>query len=1408
MRLNRLGAVLGLALAASLMMFLTASAATGSAQHAPVASGWTLVKFVQTQPACTGVGFQGAENYNRLECGFGYFRVNIDGTELSPVTSTAALVKITFLDRDGNALATQTTTRRTTAGSEGWQFTVQPGLSWPAGPVTIRVTDVDTDGAGPSPNQHGNFGENGIVLNALGARVAPGPGEHAPGTATPVNGNLYEIEHVSALVSPKEIPVAGTVNLQVRTPSGEVRGPYGPFVADAQGKFSGILPPSATAGISPTAATGFKTTVAIEAVDARYSDPATGSWASKNAGSGALALFVPPTSLLLENNFTSDVGWVKPGDTYPFRVFVRNYTSSAAANAVVKIPAPDGTTFTRVSPQDAGSTAGISNGRITWNIGTVPAATGSEPTLRTLVVEAKAKTLGQDPKIVWKNLSSTATLTYTAGPTLTSTSHGPKVIPQKASYDTARYGDRPFAVVTADYFDRKHEAAHTGESLREKINSPDVTGSTFNLYQEMSYGQLFPHGTLPAAGITTAGWNVQWKSDRFKNEGWHFSDPSPGGACYGTSFKSLAGSAVYPERIHDGWYQLPGNNDYYGDDTDSFGNVAAPNGGFIDNACGPIGKAVFDAAQIADPEIDYSDYDTDKDGVVDFFMLVFAGLGGNGPSQLNAPPYDNIWPHSSSLEFYYTDPATGQKGYVSDDQDKDLEGRPLYYTDSSRSQMTTTQTSYPVYVRVGPYNVNPESAIDRASVISHEYGHSLGLPDFYSNPGGNRTTYGDWMLMANDKSQNMDTFGKQELGWLVPRVLKPGQTTATGVKDGKLNTHRIDWQQPDGTPYTLTGSTVNNGEAYVAKLPGRRLIDPAKVPSGSHVWWSGSGDGFGCAPAGGHNLDISVPALKALPAGTPVTMTFKSMWDMEWDFDYGFVMVPSVDSSGNVTYQSLPSQNGYTTDAAINPNASDCQLTYGNGITGSSGSYDAGTQTLDRAPNLTSYPAPVFLTDSYDLTSFAGKASAIRFSYSTDPGVAHNGWYIDDLTITTGDGTVLYSSEFEDANDPAFYNGGCNKDGLSTSDRCTDGWNYIDASTTSDADHAYYMEMRDRSGYDMDGHGQNDRDPIGFLPGFYLMYTDESTGYGNYGSSDGDAPSQSPLDAHPEIGNETPNLNDAAFTAGTSFSDSVNAAQPQGWIDNYKDGTTSYADGNWHFDFNCLSFNVTRMTGNDIGPATAPGNLEGDVTFTLGSGCGAFDYGYGVANAAPTAVAAAKPKTVDVGDPVTLDGSASYDDLQASTDLSYSWDTDSNGTADATGRTVVYRYTTPGTYTVTLKVTDSGGLSSTATTKVTVRGSDLRVTGVSTSKQNGQFIITATVANFGAGKAAASKTRFRLDGSTLIALVDTPAIAAGKSVNVVANWSPGTATGQHTIAVTADSTGLVAETNESNNTASTTVTVG
>ncbi len=474
----------------------------------------------------------------------------------------------------------------------------------------------------------------------------------------------------------------------------------------------------------------------------------------------------------------------------------------------------------------------------------------------------------------------------------------------------------------------------------------------------MSLGQLFPHGTVPSAGIATADFKYA--------PGFEFTTPKVANTCkgatYGPAASGVAGTPLYPERITNGVYNLPGQTQYYG--SDSFGDATVTsNAGIqdIDSGCGEIGKLVYDSAVIADPEIDYSDYDTDKDGVVDFFMVVFAGCGGNGVSQNAGPPnnscpydtmrYDNIWPHSSSLESYYSHPVTKLPGYTTDDQLKDHEGRPLWYESKSYGRMTTKNMGddLKVFVRVGPYNVNPETAIDKASVISHEYGHSLGLPDFYST--GSRSTYGDWNLMATDKSQNMDAYARQEMGWVVPEVLDKSRTV--DIVDSKEDTGVIKWRTKDGKPYTLKATRkggkdgeVHNSQMYVAKLPGFAVLDPDAFDtkdkaSKSHVWWSGSGNDFGCTPSGGHNFDLSIPELAKLSPDAKVTLSLKHLWDIEWDWDYGFVLTTT---DGGATYESHKSEKGYTTSKDPignpndppdgNPNDNACQGKYSHGLTG------------------------------------------------------------------------------------------------------------------------------------------------------------------------------------------------------------------------------------------------------------------------------------------------------------------------------------------------------------------------------------------------------------------------------------------------------------------------------------------
>ncbi|MGH3331000.1 MAG: immune inhibitor A domain-containing protein, partial [Nocardioidaceae bacterium] len=1028
--------------------------------------------------ACTGLAEDVTSEpfYSNSDCGYSTFTL----TGGTPKTVEARLF--------AEGSETPFVTKPATAFSSGYRVELEPPADWPSGLVRMEVV-ADGEPAGES-----TFG-----LDMLGATLSA-EGTFEAGQDIPVTGTVSKLD--SGPVTDDGEGVPGTFTLEVRSPEGRKLHSRTVTAGD-DGTFSVTVPGEATRDVRAGRSTGYRTALGLRAVDATYKDPeTTDTWSAGDAGAGSATVLSPPTTLQLENSFVSSVGWVKPGETYPSRIFVENPTDRAYDTVTVTVPAPAGTTFTQARAGAGAGTATIESGEVTWDLGTVPAAGEAGPTRRSLVLEARAHTLAKDPEVVWKNLSSTATLSIDDAPEqATATSHGPRVIPPAEQFDTARYGDRPFPVVPVDYRDRKHQADSSGDELSDVINSPWVEGSTFNLFQEISLGQLFPHATVPSAGIGSADFTYE--------PGFDFSALDPQGTCTGVTVGADgAGTPLYGERIKDGFYQLPGDTAYYGADRygSALAGAVAGVGALmdIDSACGPTGKLVYDAAAIADPEIDYSDYDTDKDGVVDFFMVVFAGCGGHGASQLSVAacpyadaPYDNVWPHSSSLEFYYTDEETGLPGYVTDDQLKDLEGRPLFYADSSRTEMSTNKTDFPVKVRVGPYNVNPETAIDKASVISHEYGHSLGLPDFYSL--GSRETYGDWNLMATDKSQNMDVFSRQELGWVVPEVLEPGRTKVDGWTDSKEDTHSITWQRPDGSSYVLQGPDVHNSEAYVAKLPGRQLIDPAKFEtadkaSATHAWWSGSGNDFGCAPEGGHNLDVVVPGLSELPEGSTVKLEMKSLWDIEWDYDYGFVLTST---DGGETYASQASEKEFTT-ATSNPNQNACQGKYGNGLTGSSGSYAAGSAETDRL--LGESPKSVFLADSYDISELAGKDSpVIRFSYATDPGLARPGWFVDDLKVTattpSGD-KILLATDLEDdggPDDPRFFSGGCKED-LRVAKRCTKGWTHVDSSSEAPADHAYYMELRDRSGFDLDSNGENDRDPIEFEPGLSLVYTDEAHG--------------------------------------------------------------------------------------------------------------------------------------------------------------------------------------------------------------------------------------------------------------------------------------------------------------------------
>ena len=121
-------------------------------------------------------------------------------------------------------------------------------------------------------------------------------------------------------------------------------------------------------------------------------------------------------------------------------------------------------------------------------------------------------------------------------------------------------------------------------------------------------------------------------------------------------------------------------------------------------------KMVHEACGSLDSQVDFSRYDTDGDGNVDNVYIIFAGQGSNYGGS-NAP-----WPHNSECP---TGLTTRKK----------VDGKLLYhYACTSEQGYTAGQP-------------------DGIGTFIHEFGHTLGFPDFYNtNQTGNDTPY-FWSIM-------------------------------------------------------------------------------------------------------------------------------------------------------------------------------------------------------------------------------------------------------------------------------------------------------------------------------------------------------------------------------------------------------------------------------------------------------------------------------------------------------------------------------------------------------------------------------------------------------------------------------------------------------------------------------------
>ena len=204
-----------------------------------------------------------------------------------------------------------------------------------------------------------------------------------------------------------------------------------------------------------------------------------------------------------------------------------------------------------------------------------------------------------------------------------------------------------------------------------------------------------------------------------------------------------------------------------------------------------------------------------------------------------------------------------------------------------------------------------------------------------------------------------------------------------------------------------------------------------------------------------------------------------------------------------------------TPSRQLNPNANACQQQYGNGITGTSRPPSAaGTQQTDRVTgdipgqraSSTDQLRPVGVRRSQQ----RGLAFLVLHRRGRRPTRL-----VRRRSERAAGAQTIYSTDFEDSERAPHLQRRLPRRHPDRSVVHQRHGHYVDASSGNPADHAYYIELRDRSGFDFDGRGQNDRAAIGFEPGLLVVYTDESHGIGNYSARRTRRPRAARLDAAP-----------------------------------------------------------------------------------------------------------------------------------------------------------------------------------------------------------------------------------------------------------------------------------------------------
>ena len=209
--------------------------------------------------------------------------------------------------------------------------------------------------------------------------------------------------------------------------------------------------------------------------------------------------------------------------------------------------------------------------------------------------------------------------------------------------------------------------------------------------------------------------------------------------------------------------------------------------------------ALVHALLALDDQVDFSVYDNDHDGNVEFVIFYFAGY-----DEAQWGPDDAIWSHAWTLQA----------------------------SSEARDSSTYDGVKFCDYFCTAELYGNKGSTMCHIGTTCHEFSHTLGLPDFYDadyNRNGNAANTYDFDLMSNGSYNSEGTVPPYlnaeevwEVGWLDEIPLLPGK--------GSYDLPAVNHSGAESY-YAYQVNTTNSGEYFILETrSGPRWDKP--LPSG------------------------------------------------------------------------------------------------------------------------------------------------------------------------------------------------------------------------------------------------------------------------------------------------------------------------------------------------------------------------------------------------------------------------------------------------------------------------------------------------------------------------------------------------------------------------------------------------